>query len=80
MMRFIIPIVSRKMLDTPAPMIEPASFKDGRLLVISDDENATISERRITIVECPSEKKSPTATGFLPSWMSLRVVLSIAAI
>jgi hypothetical protein len=32
-----------------------------------------------TIVECPSEKKDPTLIGRLPSDMSLRVVLSIAA-
>jgi hypothetical protein len=32
-----------------------------------------------TIVECPSEKYSPTVTGCLPSCISLRVTLSIAA-
>ena len=32
-----------------------------------------------TIVEWPSEKKNPTVSGRLPSWTSLRVVLSIAA-
>ena len=32
-----------------------------------------------TIVECPSEKKNPTLSGRCPSLMSLRVVLSIAA-
>ena len=32
-----------------------------------------------TIVECPSEKKNPTLIGRLPSAISLRVVLSIAA-
>ena len=30
-------------------------------------------------VECPSEKKNPTPSGRWPSFMSLRVVLSIAA-
>ena len=33
---------------------------------------------RNTIVECPSEKKKPTLSGRWPSFMSLRVVLSIA--
>ena len=32
-----------------------------------------------TTVECPSEKKNPTPSGRWPSFMSLRVVLSIAA-
>ena len=32
-----------------------------------------------TIDECPREKKKPTLSGRLPSLMSLRVVLSIAA-
>ena len=32
-----------------------------------------------TIVECPRENQKPTETGRLPSAMSLRVVLSIAA-
>ena len=32
-----------------------------------------------TIDECPSEKKKPTLRGRLPSLMSFRVVLSIAA-
>ena len=34
---------------------------------------------RKTIVECPSEKKKPTLSGRWPSVISLRVVLSIAA-
>ena len=32
-----------------------------------------------TTVEWPSEKKNPTLSGRLPSWISLRVVLSMAA-
>jgi hypothetical protein len=32
-----------------------------------------------TMVEWPSEKKNPTDSGRLPSWTSLRVVLSMAA-
>src|ERR1700733_5399078 len=35
-------------------------------------------ESRMTIVECPSEKKKLTSNGRLPSCMSLRVTLSIA--
>ena len=35
-------------------------------------------ESATTIVEWPSEKKKPTATGRLPSCISLRVTLSIA--
>jgi hypothetical protein len=32
-----------------------------------------------TMVEWPSENQNPTVTGFLPSAISLRVVLSMAA-
>ena len=32
-----------------------------------------------TMVEWPREKKNPTDSGRLPSWTSLRVVLSMAA-
>jgi hypothetical protein len=35
--------------------------------------------RRRTTVEWPSEKKYPTLSGRSPLWMSLRVVLSMAA-
>ena len=35
--------------------------------------------RTNTTDECPSEKKNPTLSGRLPSLMSLRVVLSMAA-
>jgi hypothetical protein len=38
---------------------------------------ATVSAT--TIVEWPSEKNNPIPTGRRPSWMSLRVTLSIAA-
>ena len=40
---------------------------------------AISSARTKTTVECPSEKKKPTLSGRRPSAMSLRVVLSIAA-
>jgi len=36
-------------------------------------------EARTTTVECPSEKKKPTEEGDLPSCMSLRTTLSMAA-
>ena len=36
-------------------------------------------ERQTTMVEWPSEKNKPTATGRLPSCISLRVTLSMAA-
>ena len=41
------------------------------------DENRNASVK--TTVECPSENKKPTLSGRLPSAISLRVVLSIAA-
>ena len=41
--------------------------------------SANSSASAKTIVECPSEKKKPTLSGRWPSAISLRVVLSIAA-
>lgn len=62
-----MPIISKKMLEILAPMMDPVCFKKGRLFIINEDEKATSSERTITIVEWPKEKKRPTASGFLPS-------------
>ena len=47
--------------------------------VITEAKRATTTTSATTTVECPSEKKSPTATGRWPSCISLRVVLSMAA-
>ena len=40
---------------------------------------ASRNERANTIVECPSENQKPALSGRRPSLMSLRVVLSMAA-
>ena len=41
--------------------------------------NVKTKASRKTMLECPSENKKPTLSGRWPSLISLRVVLSIAA-
>ena len=52
-------------------------FLSGPLSALTPTASRNAS--RNTTVECPSEKKNPTLNGRLPSLMSFRVVLSIAA-
>ena len=56
--------------------VEPPSLTC-RLSALIPIENSSASTK--TTVECPSEKKKPTLVGRWPSAISLRVVLSIAA-
>ena len=73
----------RKVPDTPVPIrpvtlcsVEPSfSTWPPRALMPTANRKASMN----TIVEWPSEKKNPTLSGRLPSAISLRVVLSIAA-
>ncbi len=74
----MIPISSRKSAETLVPISPPISRKVGMSLM-NPAERAITRESATTIVEWPSEKKSPTPTGRWPSCISLRVVLSIAA-
>jgi hypothetical protein len=69
--------------DTVAP-IQPVTWCRLELSLFTGPSSArTPSEIRNastnTIVECPSENQNPTLSGRLPSLISLRVVLSIAA-
>jgi hypothetical protein len=79
---FSAAMMYRKMPETPVPM-KPVvwcsvelSFLTGpsRALTPSEIKNASVN----TIVECPSENQNPTLNGRLPSFISFRVVLSIA--
>ena len=55
---------------------EPSSTTCRRARVRPSASSATSTN---TTVECPRENQNPTDTGRLPSAISLRVVLSIAA-
>ena len=76
-------ITYRNVPETPVPIqpvtlcsVEP-SLLTGPPSALTPIANRNASTK--TIVECPSEKKKPTLIGRLPSAISLRVVLSIAA-
>ena len=71
-------MTSRNVAETVVPMTPPIDWRAGTSLTKAADMAMT-TESATTIVECPSEKKRPTATGRWPSCMSLRVVLSMAA-
>lgn len=69
----------RKNTETNVPTTPPTSINPGkrrcRLLAV----RARTREAANTTVEWPSEKKSPTVMGRVPSCINLRVMLSIAA-
>ena len=73
-------MISRKTADTLVPMTPPIVWKSSSRPCIAAAVAAMAIEASTTIVEWPSEKKKPTAKGFLPSCISLRTTLSIAAI
>jgi hypothetical protein len=81
--RLRIPISNRNEPETTGPTRPVAlwrvesSFATAPLRPCTPTVTSTPSAK--TIVECPSEKKNPTLSGRWPSFMSLRVVLSIAA-
>ena len=56
------PMTSRKIADTLVPISPPISWNPGMSLTIPA-ESAIRTDSPTTIVECPSEKKSPTPTG-----------------
>ena len=79
MARFISAIASRNSPDTEVPMIPAMSLKELKLLSIFITVTAMMIVAVNSTIEWPSEKNSPTATGRLPSCISLRVTLSMAA-
>ena len=72
-------MANRKVADTSAP--DRAEGDEGLepVLEAGAENTAIATESATTTVEWPSEKKKPTPTGRLPSCMSLRVTLSMAA-
>ncbi len=72
-------ISSRNAADTPVPITPPNSLKPSNLASSAPTDSATSSDAATTTVEWPNAKNIPTATGRLPSCISLRVTLSIAA-
>ena len=81
--RFSSPIASRNVPETSGPISPVApcsadpSSSTAPLSPRTPTTTSTPSAR--TIVECPSENQKPTLSGRCPSPISLRVVLSIAA-
>ena len=80
--RFSSPITTRKTPETLVPRRPPTSFSWPLSLTTLWTMVLAAKPRRTAIrkttVECPSEKKKPTATGRFPSCSSLRVELSMA--
>ena len=60
------------------PIAPPTACSAGIVCVANVAATAIATDSPMTIVEWPSEKKKPTATGRFPSCISLRVTLSIA--
>ena len=79
MTRFIAAIASRNAAETVVPMMPPTSRNAPRFVWSAVAVAAMASDASTTTVECPSEKKKPTAIGRWPCCISLRVTLSIAA-
>ena len=64
--------------EDPAELLEVrVAVGDGAIDRFLGDHDPT--PIAITIVECPSENQKPMLSGRLPSFISLRVVLSMAA-
>ena len=76
----------RYLQDNPNRKRSPRKFTEGISLTLTSVEQgsavaviAIAIDRSTTIVEWPSEKKKPTATGRFPSCINFRVTLSMAA-
>ncbi len=72
-------MANRNPAETRVPATAPKVVNESNRSLSEAEKTAIAMESAITIVEWPSEKKRPTPTGRLPSCMSLRVTLSIAA-
>ena len=74
-------IASRKNAEAPVPMMLPTDLEVLKAALRARRPRAAMPATAAAIAsECPSEKNSPTATGFLPSCISLRTTLSMEAI
>ena len=83
MARFSAAITYRKAPETPVPITAVTACRAEPPWRTWPSRprspTANSSESANTIVECPREKKKPTLSGRWPSAISLRVVLSMAA-
>ena len=59
----MMPSTIRKDAETDVPTMPPTRLKESNFELIADDVAATTTDVTMTIVEWPSEKKSPTVTG-----------------
>ena len=73
-------MANRNNADTLVPTTLPISSSRPKDPASAVAVPATPAAARITIVEWPMAKNKPAPIGRLPSCISLRVVLSIAAI
>ncbi len=80
MMKFAPATRNRKTTDTDVPITPPTTLNVSKRPSSAAVASAIAAEASTTMVEWPSEKNKPTATGRLPSCISLRVTLSMAAI
>ena len=79
MNKFTIAMAKRNDAEIEVPIKAPASLKAAKRSLSAPAASAATIAAKTTTVEWPRAKKKPTATGRLPSCMSLRVTLSIAA-
>ena len=80
MIRLAAAMANRKSAETRVPITPPTLLNWSKWVLSTVAVAATPAAARMTTVEWPSAKKKPTLTGRLPSCISLRVTLSMAAI
>ena len=78
--RLIPATKNKKTAEIDVPMTSPVCCKPGRCVLTAPAPIAIATLRATTMLEWPSEKYKPTATGRWPSCISFRVTLSIAEI
>jgi len=72
-------MANRNSAETAAPTMPPIALNWSNEPASAVAVPAIAAAARITTVEWPSAKKKPTPTGRLPSCISFRVTLSMAA-
>ena len=72
-------MANRNSAETSVPATAPKVLNASKWSCSAVAVTAMAIESPTTMVEWPSEKKSPTPTGRWPSCISLRVTLSMAA-
>ena len=76
--KFKIPTKYKKNPETLVPIVPPVLENASLKIDVFVAAKAIPTDSANTTVECPSEKKSPTPSGFLPFASMIRVVSSIA--